>query len=191
GNITFSSSTNGLASTIDGRLNLGTGLHSLQINGISNIPTQEVTVNAITNGSGTLVKGGTGQILLTNANNLSAAIVINQGTVSGAARTAGTGNALTSGAVTISGGILRLVNQTASAGTGSIGSLDFNGAATNPAVLVVDSGSSLATTSLKIGTFLGRVSGTTGALTIIPRNGGLDSSEAIFAGSIAPAVGPA
>jgi len=82
------------------------------------------------------------------------------------------------------------VNQTASSGTGSIGSLDFNGAATNPAFLVIDSGASNASTSLKIGTFLGRVANTTGALTIIPRNGGLDSTEAIYAGSIAPAVGP-
>jgi autotransporter-associated beta strand protein len=188
GNITFSASTGGLGGTVDGKLLLGAGSHSIQVNGISDIPTQELTINAVTSGSGTLSKGGSGEILLTAANSLTGPLVINQGTFSGAART--TGNSLTTGAVTISGGSLRLVNQTADAASVSIGSLDFNGAAVNPAFLEIDSGADNAITTLNIGNFLGRVSNTSGALLIIPRNGGLGTTERLAAATVAAAINP-
>jgi autotransporter-associated beta strand protein len=188
GNITFSASTGGLGGTVEGKLLLGSGSHSIQVNGISGIPTQELTVNAVTSGSGLLSKGGSGEILLTAANALTGTLVINQGTFSGAARA--TGDALTTGAVTISGGALRLVNQTATPGSAAIGSLDFNGAATNPAFLVIDSGASNATTTLNVGNFLGRVGTSSGALLIIPKNGGLGTTERLTAATVAGAISP-
>jgi glycine cleavage system regulatory protein len=52
------------------------------------------------------------------------------------------GNELTTGGVTISGGALRLVNQGTTPGQGTVGTLDLNGAASNPAQLVNDSSKS-------------------------------------------------
>jgi filamentous hemagglutinin family protein len=109
GNVTFTNTGNPLASTISGKLDLGSATRTFTIGNSSNA-TEDVIISAIISGSAVgLTKAGAGTLTLSGDNTYSGTTTLSAGTL----RATTSANALGAGALSLGGGTLELANDTA------------------------------------------------------------------------------
>jgi autotransporter-associated beta strand protein len=152
---TTTGSATATAGGLAGRLDLGASNRTIGVNGSSTL-----TVSAIVNGSGGIVKQGTGALNLTNANSFTGSIDLQDGVVSGTVQ--GVGNSIGSTGANVSmGGAVRL-NGIGAAGTGTVNTLTSKDSGAHSGFIVDATGGG--TTTLNVNSYGGREANTHGTI---------------------------